>query len=163
MKFSVDHQFPADPAKVIDILCDPAFQEQLDLPDLSRPTVVDVSTDSAKRALKLRYEFVGHLDPIATKVLGNRKLTWLQELSIDTATLQGSLTFAAEADPDRMHGNGTIVLTATNAGAHRHIDGELVVKVPLIGGMAEKKIVPGLVRRLDIEAAAVTAALTGRG
>lgn len=163
MKFSMDHDFPADPKKVIDILCDPAFQEQLDLPDLSRPTIVEASTDGSARVLKLRYEFVGHLDPIAKKVLGNRKLTWLQELRMDTESLRGMLTFAAEADPNRMNGNGSIVLSATDAGAHRHMDGELLVKVPLIGGMAEKKILPGLIRRLDIEAAAVTTELTNRG
>ena len=35
------------------------------------------------------------------------------------------------------------------------VDGELVVDVPLVGAMAERRIVPGLLRRLDIEAAAV--------
>ncbi len=159
MKFSVDHDFPAAPARVIEILCDPAFQEQLDLPDLSRPTVVDASTNGTTRVLTLRYEFVGHLDPIAEKVLGNRRLTWRQELRMDTASLRGTLTFSAEADPNRMYGSATITLEATANGAHRDIDGELIVKVPLVGRTAERKIVPGLVRRLDIEAAALTAAL----
>jgi hypothetical protein len=163
MKFSVDHDFPAAPEKVIDILCDPEFQQRLDLPDLGPPTIVDASAIGSARVLKLRYEFVGNLDPIARRILGSRKLTWLQELRMDTASRRGTLTFAAEADPNRMRGNGAIVLTATPGGAHRHMDGELKVKVPLVGGTAEKKIVPGLIRRLDIEAAAVTAALTSQG
>lgn len=163
MKFSVDHDFPADPEKVVATLCDPAFQQQLELPDLSAPTVVDASTDGTTRVLKLRYEFVGSLDGIARKLLGSRKLTWLQELRMDAHSLRGALVFAAEADPNRLHGRGVITLTATPGGTHRHIDGELNVKVPLVGGTAEKKIVPGLIRRLDIEAAAVTAELTSRG
>jgi hypothetical protein len=34
--------------------------------------------------------------------------------------------------------------------------------VPLVGSTAERRIVPGLVRRLDVEAAALTKELTAR-
>jgi len=37
----------------------------------------------------------------------------------------------------------------------RRLDGELVVAVPGIGRMAERRIVPGVAARLDIEARAV--------
>jgi hypothetical protein len=163
MRFSVDHDFPAEPKAVMNVLCDPTFQQQLALPDLSLPTVVDVSTAAGERVLKLRYEFVGHLDPIARKVLGSRKLTWVQELRMDSTSLEGALTFAAEADPNRMHGSARITLTGDGNRTHRHMDGELIVRVPLIGGTAEKRIVPGLVRRLDVEAAALTKKLTTPG
>jgi hypothetical protein len=161
MRFAVDHDFPAEPRAVIDVLCDPEFQRQLELPDLSLPAILEASTTETVRVLKLRYEFVGHLDPIARKLLGNRELVWAQELRIDMSSNRGSLSFAAQADPNRMHGRGDITLTSTTTGAHRHIDGELLVRVPLVGGTAEKKIVPGLIRRLDIEAAAVAQKLRG--
>ena len=48
--------------------------------------------------MRLRYEFTGHLDPVVRKLLGNRKLTWIQDLHFDLAMLRGRLTFAAEAD-----------------------------------------------------------------
>ncbi|MGH9207805.1 MAG: DUF2505 family protein, partial [Acidimicrobiales bacterium] len=48
-----------------------------------------------------------------------------------------------------------VVLTADGSGSVRRIDGELVVAVPAIGRMAERRIVPGLLRRLDIEAEAL--------
>jgi hypothetical protein len=37
----------------------------------------------------------------------------------------------------------------------RRISGDLRVKLPLVGSTAERRIVPGLVRRLDVEAAAL--------
>jgi hypothetical protein len=40
------------------------------------------------------------------------------------------------------------------------LDGELVVAIPGVGRMAERRIVPGLLRRLDIEADAVDAELS---
>ena len=148
------------------MLCDPAFHTGLDLPDLGRPEVVADSTDGSARLLRLRYEYIGELDPIARKIFGNRKLTWIQELRLDTVTYTGTLTFEAEADAGRLNGAATVTLeTFGDARAtisrRRRIAGDFHVRVPLLGGTAEKRIVPGLVRRLDVEAAALSSTLTG--
>jgi hypothetical protein len=113
--------------------------------------------------LRLRYEYIGQLDPIARRLLGNRKLTWLQDIELDTATGRGTLRFAAEADPGRLGGDATVALDAVDGGrTRRRINGELRVRVAVVGGSAERRIVPGLVRRLDVEAAAAERALTDR-
>ena len=113
------------------------------------------------RLLKLRYEFVGHLDAIAKRVIGNRKLTWIQEMRLDSVSGLGTLSFSAEADPKKLFGSADVALVARGDGeTQRTVAGDLFVKVPLIGGTAEKKIVPGLVARLDVEAEAVRVALT---
>jgi hypothetical protein len=161
--FSVDHEFPAPPPPVAAVLCDPAFHTSLDLPDLSRPEVLEAENDGATSRLRLRYEFIGHLDPVARKVLSGQKLTWIQTLTFDHEASRGRLEFAAEAGADRLFGSAQIALVALDDDrSRRHITGELHVKVPLVGGMAEKRIVPGLVRRLDVEAAACTARLTNQ-
>jgi hypothetical protein len=163
MRFSVDHELPGSVTAVADVLLDPNFQTHLDLPDLSRPEVVDASTSGTTSSLKLRYEFTGKVDPIVNKLMRNKKLTWVQELRLDRATGRGKLTFAAELDPKRLFGEADMTLEAVDDDeTRRHIRGDLHVKVPVIGGSAEKKIVPGLVRRLDVEAAEVTAALKSR-
>ncbi len=41
----------------------------------------------------------------------------------------------------------------------RVISGDFRIKIPLVGGKAEKAIVPGLARRLDVEADAVAVEL----
>jgi Protein of unknown function (DUF2505) len=161
--FEVEHDFPASCAKVADALCDPAFHTQLDLPDMSRPVVVTSSVDGTTRVLRLRYEYVGQLDAIARKVIGGRKLTWIQELRLDTATYAGTLTFSAEEEPDRLEGSAEVAITALDDDhCRRHIAGDLHVKIPLVGGTAEKRIVPGLVRRLDVESEALTHELAAR-
>ena len=63
----MEHEFPGAPDAVADILCDPAFHTRLELPDLSRPEVVEHTTAGTERILRLRYEFVGHIDPIARR------------------------------------------------------------------------------------------------
>ena len=144
------------------MLCDPVFQTQLDLPDLSRPDVVASSVDGTVRLLRLRYEYIGQLDPIARKIAGGRKLTWIQELRLDTATYTGTLSFSAEEDAGRINGAAEVAITAVDGDtrSRRRIAGDLHVRVPLVGGTAERRIVPGLVRRLDVEAAAVAQELT---
>jgi hypothetical protein len=164
-RIEVEHDFAAPRAAVADVLCDPAFQTRLDLPDLSRPEVVASSVDGTARLLRLRYEYVGELDGVARRILGNRKLTWIQELRLDTVTFQGTLTFAAEQDADRLGGSADVAITALDddRGSRRRIAGDLHVRVPVVGGPAERRIVPGLVRRLDVEAAALSEELSARG
>ena len=106
MHFEAEHAFPGGCAAVAAVLCDPGFHTNLDLPDLSRPTVVEDGNDGTARVLTLRYEYVGQLDPIARKVIGGRDLTWIQALRLDTTTYRGTLTFSAEAAPDRLYGQG---------------------------------------------------------
>jgi len=163
VRFEVEHEFPASCAKVADVLCDPAFHTQLDLPDMSRPEVLTTSADGTTRVLRLRYEYTGQLDSIARKVIGGRKLTWIQELRLDTTSYTGTLTFSAEEEPDRLNGSADVTITSLDGDhARRRITGDLHVRIPLVGGTAEKRIVPGLVRRLDVEAEALTAEFAAR-
>jgi hypothetical protein len=154
MHFAAEHRFAAPVDAVIAGLTDPAFHRGLQLPDL-KLLDVDAHPNQSETVLRLRYDFVGHLDPLARRLLGGRRLTWLQELRVDRASGAGRLTFAAEADPRRLHGRADVVIEADNGGTRRTLDGELVVDVPIVGSNAERRIVPGLLRRLDIEAAAL--------
>ena len=160
MKFTVEHRFDAPREAVATLLTDPEFEQSVELPDLSRPEIVEHHVDGTEITLRLRYEFVGHLDPIAKRLLAGRRLTWLQELRLDTTSFRGRLSFSAEADPDRLHGRAALALRADGEAASvRSLDGDFVVRVPVVGGTAERRILPGVLRRLDVEADAVRARL----
>jgi Protein of unknown function (DUF2505) len=162
VRFHAEHQFSGSVAAVAARLVDPEFHRRLALPDLSLPEVLDVTRQDGITTLQLRYEYQGKLDPIAQRLLGSRRLTWLQELRYDHAANSGRLTFAAEAEPKQLHGSADFeLLPDDEGGAVRTLDGELVVKVPLVGSMAERRIVPGLLRRLDVEAEALDDQLGG--
>ncbi len=155
MRFQAEHHFHGSPDAVVAVLADPNFYIGLQLPDLSRPEVLEDRTEGQTSVIRLRYEFVGSLDPLARRLLGNRRLAWVQEISIDQGGDSGQLKFGADADPKRLHGSAEFVLVDDAGGCIRRLSGELVVAVPVVGPRAEKKIVPGLLRRLDIEAQAV--------
>ena len=160
MRFHVEHRFNGSPQSVSAILADPAFHLGLVLPDLSRPEVLEEGEDAAASVLRLRYEFVGSLDPMARWLLGTGRLAWIQEIRVDRSVGSGTLRFEAEKNPRQLHGGADFVVTPDGEGSIRTLDGELVVSVPGIGRMAERRIVPGLLRRLDIEARALDDLLT---
>jgi hypothetical protein len=158
--FEREHDFAGTVERVATIMSDPAFQAALDLPDLARPDVVAHDVDGTVRHLTLRYQYIGQLDPIAQKVVGGRRITWVQDLRIDVATGIGTLGFSADGVGGRADGSATVTITATGDGSCRRvIDGDFRIRIPLVGGKAEQAIVPGLERRLDVEAGAVAAEL----
>jgi hypothetical protein len=158
--FERQHEFAGTVEQVATLMSDPGFQSVLDLPDLARPDVVAHEVDGSSHRLTLRYEYIGQLDPIAQKVVGGRKITWVQDLRIDVSTGVGTLGFTADGVGGRAEGTATVQITATSDGScRRRIDGDFRIKIPLVGGKAERAIVPGLERRLDVEAQEVAAEL----
>jgi len=155
VRFSVEHRFTGSKQAVASLLADPAFYLGLDLPDLNPPDVLDQGQDGDDTTLRLRYEFVGNLDPMARRLVGSSHLAWIQEVRVNRSAGSGTLRFGAEHDPKRLHGEANFVLTTAGDGTVRSLEGQLVVALPAIGRAAERRIVPGLLRRLDIEAQAL--------
>jgi len=153
--FHAEHQLSGSVAAVVELLSDPDFYLGLDLPDLSRPDVVQDEVHGDRTTLRLRYQFVGTIDPIAQRLIGADRLSWIQEVRVDRSAGSGTLGFEAEKNPGRLHGTAEFSLTRSGDHTQRQIDGDLVVAVPGIGRMAERRIVPGILHRLDIEAHAL--------
>jgi hypothetical protein len=163
VRFHVEHRFRGSVPSVSTVLSDPAFYLELDLPDLGQPELLEHRTEGDETVVRLRYEFVGSLDPIAQRLIGSSRLMWIQELRVDRSTGSGVLRFEAEKNPRQLHGAADFVLTSDGSDTVRTFDGELVVAVPGIGRMAERRIVPGLIRRLDFEAQALDEQLDHKG
>jgi hypothetical protein len=163
VRFHAGHRINGSEEAVAALLVDSAFYLHLALPDLSLPELVEEGSEGDRGMLRLRYEFVGALDPIAQRLLGSSRLAWIQEVRVDKSAGTGKLKFEAEKDPRRLHGTADFVLTEAGGSTLRRIDGELVVGVPGIGRMAERRIVPGLLRRMDIEAHAMNDRLENEG
>jgi len=159
MRFHAEHRLPGPPDAVAGLLVDPLFYAGLSLPDLSLPEVIEHGSDTDGSWLSLRYEFLGGLDPLARRLVGSRRLVWRQDMRVASSARSGALEFRAEADPGRLHGSASFVLTPEGVTTLRRLDGELVVSLPGIGRLAEGRIVPGLLRRLDLEAEALEAQL----
>lgn len=139
------------------MLADVAFYRDLELPDVRLLDAQRVRDGG----LVLRYEYLGHLDPLAVRLLGGTRLTWTQELHVRGGE-GGRLELRADAGPPLMHGRAEFRLAAAGDGSTRVLQGELVVAVPVVGAVAERRIVPGVLQRLDVEAEAVRRRLARR-
>lgn len=160
MHFRTEHTFHAAKEAVVGVLADPDFTLALVLPDLDQPQLLESTDDGDRALIRLRYEFAGSLDPVARRLVGSGRLAWVQETRIARSTCSGTLRFEAERDPRRLHGRAEFAVESSGLGSVRRLEGDLVVAIPGIGRMAERRIVPGLLSRLDIEAAAVDAELS---
>lgn len=159
MQFSAEHRFAWSADAVMKAMLEPQLYLELSLPDVSRPEVLEANDAQQRSCLKLRYTFLGRLDPIAKGLLGGAELRWLQEVCVSPGGDAGTLTFAAEDQPRRLHGEAEITFVAEGEGTRRTIAGTLVVGVPLVAKIAERSIVSGLLGRLDLEAEALRARL----
>ena len=133
-------------------MVDPELYSHLQLPDLSQPEVLGRQCEGSRTRLQLRYAFVGRLDPVVRKLIGDDQLCWLQDVQIDAIALTGRLTVASEDPSRRLHGEADIAFIHEDTGTTRRIDGSLVVAVPIVAALAERNIVAGLLHRLDLEA-----------
>jgi len=149
----------ATPADVAALLASPAFYEALELPDLQLIEVAEHGADAQGSRVLLRYEYTGQLDATALRLLGGDRLTWTQEIRI-APDGSGTLTLLAEKNPGVLHSEAAFTLEAEPDGTRRRLSGDLTVGIPIIGGMAERRIVPGVIARLDIEAAAINRRLS---
>jgi uncharacterized protein DUF2505 len=160
--FSAQHEFAASPATVAATMTDPDFVRTVELPDLEPAEVLEHHADAGGRVIKYRYRFVGHLDPIARRVLGKDRISWVQEVRVDAGDEHGVLAVVPDVRADRLKFAGEYRLEANGGATVRSLQGELSIKVPLIAGRAEQHILPGLLRRIDLEAEALRAWLAAR-
>src|ERR1019366_3498271 len=121
VRFHTEHTFTGSEQGGAGLLSDPAFSLELTLPDLGQPEVLEQRQDAAASSLRLRYEFIGSIDPIARRLIGSDRLSWIQEVRVDRSAGSGALGFQAEKSPKQLHGAATFTLVPTDGGCVRSL------------------------------------------
>ncbi|MBK5222614.1 MAG: DUF2505 domain-containing protein [Acidimicrobiia bacterium] len=151
MKLQAAHEFAAPPERVAAAMTDPAFAIGLvGLPDVGRVEVVESVPGAASAVLTIRMVYDGALDPVAARVLGSSTPSWLQTYQVGVAG--GTLTISPEHHGSLLRCRADIAFTDTAEGCRRTMTGELTVRVPLVGGRAERALAPAINARIDVEA-----------
>lgn len=155
------HRFGAGPASVASAMVDPEFAPELvKILDVGAAEVLDAGSDESSSWLATRLTYDGSLDPIAAQVLGSRHPTWVQTYRIDSSGRTGKLTIEPDHHGSLITCSAQVRLTGDEGGTERTIRGELKVHVPLLGGKAERALVPAILARIDAEAELLEAWLT---
>lgn len=145
MRFKIDQHIPA-PAEVVQAaLVDPAFLEHLGtLPKLGRPELLGQRTNGSVMVQRVRYRFVGSIDGAARRFIEAERLTWIEESSHHLTEHRATFRVLPDHYASLLEASGTSRLDASPGGVWRIIEGDLKVRVPLVGGKAERAIVAGL-------------------
>ena len=146
MRFTIEQAFAAPLERVQSALVDPAYLGRLStLPKLGRPTLVSRREDPDGRVHQsVRYAFVGDLNAAVRRVVDPRRLTWVEESTLDPRTHVTTWRIVPDHYGHLLRAHGTFGLEGATEGTRRVAEGELKVSVPLVGGKVEQAIVSGL-------------------
>lgn len=165
MRFTLDQTLPAGVADVLDAFTDPAFLESLaELPTLGSPELLDQQRDGDRVHQRVRYRFAGELSPAVRRVLDPDRLTWVDVRTYDLTAATASFRIVPDHYEGKLRCEGAERFTPADPAGDatvRHVDAELAVRWPLVGGMVERAIVSGLRGHLGDEALLVSRWLEG--
>lgn len=159
MQFTVTETIAAVRDDVVSALGDPGYYASLgnDSTSVRAPELLSASTATGSLVVRVRYSFAGTISGPAARVVDADKLSWVIETDYDPTVHVGTLVVVPDHYKGMLRCAGTLALTERDEGTLETVAGSLQVKVPFVGGAAEKAILGGLVRQLELEAAALAA------
>lgn len=134
-------------------MTDPSFVTTLtEIPDVGSVAIIDQGNDAGTSWISARLTYDGSLDPLVARVLGSDRPTWVQTYRMSTSTPSGHLEIQPDHHSNLLQCHTAIVFEATNGGTNRTLQGQLVVRIPVLGGRAERSLMPAILARIDAEA-----------
>lgn len=162
MRFTVTQHYPASAEVVLGLYTEPDFVTALgELPRIGRPEILEHRPEPGRVTTRIRFRFTADLPPAATAVIDRERLTWVEETVYDLAARRAAVRLLPDHYPDRLTATASVTFTDAGGGAVRRIEGDLKVRMPLVGGKVERAIVDGLEEYLDAEQVAVCHRLGG--
>jgi hypothetical protein len=158
MRFELVQHLTAPIDAVEQALVDRRFLETLGtLPKLGRPELLERRDMGDRILLRVRYDFEGDLSPAVKAVIDPSKLSWVEESMQDRTTHRTTITIVPDNYTSMFECSGTTYLHPDPAtgGTTRIATGEVLVRVPFVGGRAEAAIISGLQEHAALEAEAL--------
>jgi len=160
VQFTVTETIDAGRDEVLRALADPGYYARLGeaATAVRAPELLAVSEDGGTIRTSVRYAFDGTISGPAALVVDPAKLTWVIETTYDTGTHTGTVVVVPDNYQGMLRCRGTLALESGGEGTTiETVSGRLEVKVPLVSGAAEKAILGGFTRHVELEAASMAA------
>jgi hypothetical protein len=153
MRFEIEQVIAGPVEAVARTYTESRFYELLGrLPKLGQPEVLDRQESGSVVHLAVRFRFTGDLSPAVTRVVDPARLTWVEQSVHDLE--HHTVTFHMQPDnyADRVRFDGSSRFEPVGDGRTRRVaEGDVAVRVPLVGRAVEGAIVSGLREHLAAE------------
>jgi Protein of unknown function (DUF2505) len=142
MRISVDQPIATSVEDARSAFLDAAFYKSLgELPGISAPEVRMFSAGPERARIELGYRFAGELNGAAKAILDPGKLTWSQVTEVDLSNGRSEVQMVPDNYGKLFSFTGWYELRPTDDGhCSQHFEGDLVVRVPLLGPLAERAL-----------------------
>lgn len=153
MRFRVEQRLAAPVERVEAALVDPTWYQAVTAStSVWAPELLDVEElGGAKASLQVRYRFRGKLSATASRVVDPVRLSWVEVSTLDREMHTIELRVVPDHYGDLLRFTGSVALQPVGDHTERTLDGEVKVRVPLVGGRVEGAVVSGLREHAEVE------------
>ena len=141
MKLFLQSDLPFDAKTAWSIFESPEFEARLEETTDIRCEVLSTEQKGDVTVRRLRYTAKSDLPTIAAKALGTKNLTYVQTNTFDPAKSQLRWDVDLPMVGDRVSVGGTTTINDSPTGCRRVVDGDISVRMRLVGGQIEKAVV----------------------
>lgn len=141
MKFEIRDAFAVPPEVLLASLLDPEIDSKLAQMTQSTREGLDETTEGDLIVRRVRYSSTNPAFANVAKLLGTDRVSYDQTLRIDMARRVVAWQMFHPAVGDRLKAEGTFRVEPHPEGSERIVEGNVEVRIPLIGGTMEGKVV----------------------
>lgn len=148
MKFSIRQAVAVPPARAMAAYGSPKFYEgRAARDDIAVLEVVGHEASEDRILLQVRFAFTGSVSPAVRAVVDPGKMSWITQTEILLAEGRSSWVVLPDHYPDRLSASGVYRFEEGDAGPGTcdvEVEGDLKIRVPIVGRSVEKVIVGDL-------------------
>lgn len=161
MRFAVTQTYPTSRERLLEMYTGTEMWSELSgFTKVSVPEVLDRTQKGDLVTVRLRYRFIAPLPSAATAVVDRNKLVWVEQTVTDLSAGTAIVDFQPENYANKLSAAASIAYDERGDSAIRRVEGDLKVKVFLVGGQVEKAITSGLSEHLAQEERSVLESFT---
>jgi len=142
MRFYLDQPIAVSAEAAQAAFVDPAFYQSLgELGGISAPEVRSFSQSPGHVHMELGYRFAGQLNGPAKRILDPEKITWSQVTDVDLPNRRTEVRMVPDNYQGLLSFSGWYELRReSDDNCTQHFEGDLRVRLPLLGPLAERAI-----------------------
>jgi len=148
VKIAVAAPVAVAPAEVVAAYGSPTFYEgRAAREDIAVLGVVDHEDYGSRVVLEVHFAFVGSVSGAVRRVIDPTKMSWITRTELFPEERRSTWEVLPDHYPDRLTASGSYRFDEGTDGPSStvvRVDGDLKVRVPLVGGSVERVIVSGL-------------------